>query len=79
MTSSTAGTAVKAERSEADRKLDEFTETVMTYAGQAIHEAIAEHHRAGRPVVIMEDGEIVWWYPDGTKRSAEDVAQERAA
>ena len=51
----------------------------MEYVGRAIREAIVEHHRAGNHVAIWEDGRVVYWYPDGSKRPAEEVdAAEQA-
>lgn len=44
----------------------DFAAKVMRYAGQAVREAIAEHHRAGDPVSIWRDGRIVLLYPDGS-------------
>jgi hypothetical protein len=35
---------------------------------RAVREAIAAHHRAGHPVAIWRDGQVVLWYPDGTYR-----------
>jgi hypothetical protein len=42
----------------------------------AVHDAIADHHRAGNPVVIWRDGRIVLWYPDGTYRPVEEEASD---
>jgi hypothetical protein len=33
---------------------------------EAVAAAIAEHWRAGRPVHIWQDGQVVALYPDGT-------------
>ena len=35
---------------------------------RAVKEAIAAHHRAGNPVAIWKDGQVVLWYPDGSFR-----------
>jgi hypothetical protein len=45
------------------RVLAEVVEKAMT---RAVKQAIAEHHRAGDPVVIWRDGQVVLWYPDGS-------------
>jgi hypothetical protein len=33
---------------------------------RAVKDAIAAHHRAGNPVAIWKDGQVVLWYPDGS-------------
>jgi hypothetical protein len=33
---------------------------------EAVAAAIAEHWRAGRPVYVWQDGQVVALYPDGT-------------
>jgi len=40
---------------------------VVTAASrEAVRAAISEHHRAGDPVAVWKDGEIVLLYPDGS-------------
>jgi hypothetical protein len=46
--------------------------------GRAAQKAIAEHHRAGNPVAIWRDGQVVLWYPDGSYRPVEPDAAEAA-
>jgi hypothetical protein len=43
---------------------------------EAVAGAIAEHWRAGRPVYIWENEQVVAWYPDGTKVPAKKQSQE---
>ena len=43
---------------------------------EAAAAAIAEHWRAGRPVYIWEDEQVVAWYPDGSKAPAKKQSQE---
>lgn len=45
-----------------------FAELVERAGKRAVAAAIAEHHRAGDPVAIWRDGDIVWLYPDGSTR-----------
>jgi hypothetical protein len=45
-----------------------FAERVERAGKRAVAAAIAEHHRAGDPVAIWQDGGIVWLYPDGSTR-----------
>jgi len=49
------------------RTHDEFLEQIDEAFDQATQSAIAEHHRAGRAVPIMQPGEdhIVFLHPDG--------------
>ncbi len=47
------------------RRLAELVENAMK---RAVKEAIAAHHRAGNPVAIWKDGQVVLWYPDGSYR-----------
>jgi predicted ABC-type ATPase len=47
------------------RRLAELVENAMK---RAVKEAIAAHHRAGNPVAIWKDGQVVLWYPDGAYR-----------
>lgn len=51
---------------ENNERLPDFAARVKRYAGQAIREAVAEHHRAGDPVSIWRDGRIVLLHPDGS-------------
>lgn len=55
-----------------------FSEVVVRLGNEAVQDAIAEHHRDGRPVSIWEDGRIVLLYPDGTRRPLAEVEQETA-
>ena len=48
--------------------VERFSELVSVGMQRAVDNAIAEHHRAGQPVVIWRDGGIVWLYPDGSTR-----------
>jgi hypothetical protein len=56
-----------------------FAEVVERAAKRAVKAAIAEHHRAGEPVVIWEEGRIVYLYPDGSKRPRPEAPAEEAA
>ena len=47
------------------RRLAELVEHAMK---RAVDAAIAAHHRAGNPVAIWKDGQVVLWYPDGSYR-----------
>jgi hypothetical protein len=49
-----------------DSKL--LAELVENATKRAVKEAIAAHHRAGNPVAIWKDGQMVLWYPDGSFR-----------
>lgn len=44
-------------------RLAEMVERAMK---RAVKDAIAAHHRAGNPVAIWKDGQVVLWYPDGS-------------
>jgi hypothetical protein len=55
--------------SEAESK--QFAEQVESAANRAVQRAIAEHHRAGDPVVIWRNGQLVQLYPDGSVRAAD--------
>jgi len=48
---------------------------------EAVAAAIAEHWRAGRPVHIWRDGQVMALFPDGTtiptKQYEEDTRQEK--
>jgi hypothetical protein len=44
--------------------------------GEAVQDAIADHHRAGNPVAIWHEGKVVLWYPDGTYRPVDESAEE---
>lgn len=46
---------------------------------EAVAAAIAEHWRAGRPVYVWRDEQVVALYPDGTAvpQSEEDERQEK--
>jgi hypothetical protein len=43
---------------------------------EATAAAIAEHWRAGRPVYIWENEQVVAWHPDGTKVPVKRQSQE---
>ncbi len=43
-----------------------FADLVGEALKEAAPEAIADHHRAGNPVAIWRDGQVVLWYPDGS-------------
>jgi hypothetical protein len=49
-----------------DSKL--LAELVENAMKRAVKEAIAAHHRAGNPVAVWKDGQVVLWYPDGSYR-----------
>lgn len=53
-----------------------FSARVIELMQEAVQDAIAEHHRDGRPVSIWEDGRIVLLYPDGTRRPLAEVQAE---
>ena len=54
---------------------DMSTETLFDKAEEALHKAVAEaieeHWRAGRPVHIWQDGQVVALYPDGRTEPVE--------
>ena len=43
-----------------------FATRVQQSLEQAVQEAIEDHHRAGNPVAVWRDGQVVLWYPDGS-------------
>jgi hypothetical protein len=47
-------------------ELRAFSDLVENAMKRAVKEAIAAHHRAGNPVAIWKDGQVVLWYPDGS-------------
>lgn len=47
-------------------KLQAFSDLVENAMTRAVKAAIAAHHRAGNPVAIWKDGQVVLWYPDGS-------------
>ena len=53
-----------------------FSEIIARLGDEAVQDAIAEHHREGRPVSIWEDGRIVLLYPDGSRRPLAEVEKE---
>jgi hypothetical protein len=59
------------ERWRTDSRL--LAELVADAGQRAVREAIADHHRAGNPVAIWRDGQIVLLYPDGSTRPAEET------
>jgi hypothetical protein len=66
------------EHSEADR-IENWASDSKTSADlvdrafkEAVRQAIEEHHRAGNPVPIARDRQIVLWYPDGSLHPADD-------
>jgi hypothetical protein len=66
----------RASEEEARAELRAFSDLVENAMKRAVKEAIAAHHRAGNPVAIWKDGQVVLWYPDGSYRP---VASETAA
>ena len=48
----------------------------LAFAGmqRAVTEAIEDHHRAGNPVAIWQDGQVVLLYPDGSTRPVETAS-----
>lgn len=55
-------------------RLDDLTEVVADAMKRGVRNAIAEHHRAGRPVPIGRNGHIVLLHPDGSERPLPDTA-----
>jgi hypothetical protein len=49
-------------------ELRAFSDLVENAMKRAVKAAIAAHHRAGNPVAIWKDGQVVLWYPDGSYR-----------
>jgi hypothetical protein len=47
-----------------------LAELVQKAMDRAVRQAIEEHHRAGQPVSIWRDGQIVLLYPDGSVQPA---------
>jgi hypothetical protein len=47
---------------------EQLAELVENAMKRAVKEAIAAHHRAGNPVAIWKDGQVVLWCPDGSYR-----------
>jgi hypothetical protein len=43
-----------------------FTRKALDAMQRAVAEAVAEHHRLGRPVAVWRDGKVVHLYPDGS-------------
>jgi hypothetical protein len=56
-----------------------FAELVARAMGEAVDDAIADHHRAGNPVAIWHEGKVVLWYPDGTYRPVDESPEEPTA
>jgi hypothetical protein len=57
-----------AEQRKGNRPMDSevFADLVEKAMKRAVKQAIAEHHRAGNPVAIWRDGQVVLLYPDGS-------------
>ena len=55
------------------KRLAELVEHAMK---RAVKAAIAAHHRAGTPVAIWKDGQVVLWYPDGSYRPVSPEASD---
>lgn len=51
-----------------------LVELIRERLGAATQAAIAEHHRAGNPVVIWREGRIVLLHPDGSTTPVETEA-----
>ena len=48
-----------------------FTEAALGAMQLAVEQAVEDHHRAGLPVAVWQDGRILMLYPDGTTRAVE--------
>ncbi len=55
-----------------------FAETVVRVGNEGVRDAIAEHHRDGRPVAIWQEGRIMMLYPDGSTRPLEESPEAEA-
>jgi hypothetical protein len=53
-----------------------FADVVDRAMKRAVKQAIAEHHRAGNPVAIWRDGQVVLWYPDGSFRPVDPGGEQ---
>jgi hypothetical protein len=65
-----------AEKQKSDAEL--LADLILPSMQQAVSDAIADHHRAGNPVAIWREGKVVLWYPDGSYRPVDEVADEPA-
>jgi hypothetical protein len=55
---------------------ERLAQLVVNAMKRAVKEAIAAHHRAGNPVAIWKEGQVVLWYPDGSYRPVPSEASE---
>jgi hypothetical protein len=56
----------------ATREIPEvFGEAARAAMERAVREAVAEHHRAGNPVAVWQDGRVMLLYPDGSLQPPE--------
>jgi predicted ABC-type ATPase len=53
-----------------------FADLVRQAMRKAAQGAIEEHHRAGNPVGIWRDGQVVLWYPDGSFRPVDPSGEQ---
>ena len=65
-TSTMKSSAVLEKPNSSDGASMDFAAKVIHYAGAAVRDAIAEHHRAGDAVPIWREGRIVLLHPDGS-------------
>ncbi len=42
----------------------EHRETIRKVFGRAVEQAVLEHKRAGNPIAVSENGEVVWIAPE---------------
>jgi hypothetical protein len=63
-------TLEKSDRDE--RRLTIVSDAALLAMQSAVTAAVADHHRAGRPVAVWQNQRIVWLYPDGTTRPVEE-------
>lgn len=50
------------------KKKKKISERIDAGVKKAIQKTIEEHIKEGRPYVVSENGEVVWVYPDGSKK-----------
>jgi hypothetical protein len=53
-----------------------FADLVHRALQEGARRAIEEHHRAGNPVAIWRDGQVVLWYPDGSIQPVNGTSPE---
>jgi hypothetical protein len=57
-----------------EQRVEVFGKAAREAMQRAVAEAVADHHRAGNPVAVWQDGQVVMLYPDGSTRPVEKEA-----